>query len=128
MIREFLTLEAAYLVMGVVVLLITLFVATRPFMSKTAPRNGMLGAFLVIALMIGGHYWMTTNRMASVEKAFVQNKSILCESRMLRKAAQSVVVQKSKGWRLEDHLFKSPLYVRPFHTARCIVAKAINLR
>jgi len=126
--KQFFELEAAYLVMGVVVLLITWFVSTRPFMSKTAPRNGLLGALIVIVLMIGGHYYMTTSRMASVETAFAQDKQLLCESRMLRKVAQSVVVQKSKGWTLQEHLFHSPLYVRPFHTARCIVAKAISLK
>jgi len=126
--KQFFELEAAYLVIGIIVLLITWFVSTRPFMSKTAPRNGLLGVLIVIALMVGGHYYMTTSRMASVEAAFAQDKQLLCESRMLRKVAQSVVVQKSKGWTLQEHLFRSPLYVRPFHTARCIVAKAISLK
>jgi len=126
--KEFLQLEAAYLIMGAVVLLITLFVSTRPFMSKTAPRNGMLGALAVIALMIGGHYYMTSNRMAEVRTAFARDKQILCESRMIRKVAQSVVVQKSKGWRLEGDIFTSPDYTRPFHAARCVVGKAISLK
>ncbi len=126
--QQFFELEAAYLVMGVIVLLITWFVSTRPFMSPTAPRNGLLGALLVIALMIGGHYYMTTSRMAEVRAAFAQDKQLLCESRMLRKVAQSVVVQRSKGWDIKGDLFVSPLYVRPFHVARCIVAKAISLR
>jgi len=126
--KDFLQLEAAYLVMGVVVLLITLFVSTRPFMSKTAPRNGMLGALAVIALMIGGHFYMTKSRMADVRAAFAEDKQILCESRMIRKVAQSVVVQKSKGWQLEGNIFTSPEYSRPFHAARCVVAKAINLK
>ena len=126
--QQFFELEAAYLVMGVVVLLITWFVSTRPFMSSTAPRNGLLGALIVIALMIGGHYYMTTSRMADVRAAFAQDKQLLCESRMLRKVAQSVVVQRSKGWKIQGDQFVSPLYVRPFHIARCIVAKAISLR
>jgi len=88
----------------------------------------MIGTALVVALFVGGHYYMTTSRMSSVKVAFTQNKQILCESRILRKAAQSVVVQQSKGWELDGDLFRSPLYVRPFHAARCIVAKAINLR
>jgi len=126
--KEFLQLEAAYLVMGVVVLLITLFVSTRPFMSKTAPRNGMLGALAVIALMVGGHYYMTSSRMADVRAAFAQDRQVLCESRMIRKVAQSVVVQKSKGWQLEGNIFTSPDYARPFHAARCVVGKAISLK
>ena len=126
--QQFFELEAAYLLMGGVILLIALFVSTRSFMSKTAPKNGMIGTALVVALFVGGHYYMTTSRMSSVKVAFTQNKQILCESRILRKAAQSVVVQQSKGWELDGDLFRSPLYVRPFHAARCIVAKAINLR
>jgi len=126
--KEFLQLEAAYLVMGIVVLLITLFVSTRPFMSQTAPRNGMLGALAVIALMIGGHYYMTSSRMADVRAAFAEDRQILCESRMIRKVAQSVVVQKSKGWQLKGNIFTSPDYVRPFHAARCVVGKAISLK
>ena len=126
--QEFFRLEAAYLVMGAVALAITWFVATRPFMSKGALRKGLIGVTAVVALLVGGHYAMTTGRMATVRKAFEADKPVLCESRMLRKAAQSVVIQKSKGWRLEGDTFVSPAYVRPFHTSRCIVAKAISLR
>jgi len=126
--QEFFKLEAAYLVMGLVALLITWFVSTRPFMSSSAPRNGLMGVALVVAILVGGHYAMTVSRMASVREAFTQDKQILCESRMLRKVAQSVVIQKSKGWTLEGNLFSSPDYTRPFHAARCIVQKAISLR
>jgi uncharacterized membrane-anchored protein len=126
--QDFFELEAAYLVIGVVALLITWFVSTRSFMSKTAPRRGLIGVLVVIVLMVGGHYTMTTSRMASVKQAFEADKQLLCESRVLRKVAQSVVIQKSRGWTLEGSLFSSPDYVRPFHAARCIVAKAINLR
>ncbi len=126
--QEFLKLEAAYLVMGLVALLIAWFVSTRPFMSKEAPVKGLIGTLIVVVLLVGGHYAMTTHRMASVRAAFAQDRPLLCESRMLRKAAQSVVVQRSKGWRLEGNLLRSPHYVRPFHAARCIVQKAISLR
>jgi hypothetical protein len=126
--QEFFELEAAYLVMGAVALLITWFVSTRSFMSETAPKKGLLGVLLVVAILVGGHYAMTTSRMASVREAFVQDKQLLCESRMLRKVAQSVVIQKSKGWTLEGNLFSSSDYARPFHAARCIVQKAIVLR
>jgi len=126
--QEFFRLEAAYLVMGLIALAITWFVTTRPFMSKSAPRKGLIGVSIVVALMVGGHYALTTSRMATVREAFAADKPILCESRMLRKAAQSVVIQKSKGWRLEGDQFTSSEFVRPFHTSRCIVAKAISLR
>ena len=124
----FLKLEAAYLIMGAVALLITLYVTTRPFMSKDAPKKGLVGVAIVVALMVGGHYTMTTSRMAEVRQAFDADKQIVCESRLLRKAAQSVVIQKSKGWAIQDDTFVSPAFIRPFHMSRCIVAKAINLR
>ena len=126
--QEFLKLEAAYLMMGLVALAITWFVTTRPFMSSDAPRKGLIGVVLVVALLVGGHYALTTSRMATVREAFQKDQQILCESRMLRKAAQSVVIRKSKGWTLQGDQFVSPQYVRPFHTSRCIVAKAISLR
>ncbi len=126
--QEFFRLEAAYLIMGLVALAITGFVTTRPFMSKSAPRKGLIGVALVVALLVGGHYALTTRRMATVREAFAADKPILCESRMLRKAAQSVVIRRSKGWRLEGDRFVSPEFVRPFHTSRCIVANAISLR
>ncbi len=126
--QKFLELEAAYLVIGAAILLIAWFVSTRPFMSKTAPRNGLIGTLLVVVLFVGGHYYLTTNRIESVKRAFAKDKQLLCESRMLRKVAQSVVVQRSKGWRMDGDLFISPQYTRPFHAARCIEAKAINLR
>lgn len=38
-----------------------------------------------------------------------------------RKAAQSVIVSKDLGWRMEGDLFTHPGYTRTFHAARCIV-------
>jgi hypothetical protein len=124
----FFKLEAAYLVIGAAALLITLYVTTRPFMSKSAPKKGLIGVSIIIALMVGGHYALTMSRMDNVRKAFEQDKQILCESRLLRKVAQSVVIQKSKGWEIRGETFVSPTYVRPFHLSRCIVANAISLR
>jgi hypothetical protein len=124
----FFQLEAAYLIIGGVMILITLYVTTRPFMSKSAPKKGLIGVTIVVALMVGGHYALTVSRMQSVREAFAADKEILCESRMLRKVAQSVVVRKSRGWDIQGDTFVSPLYVRPFHLSRCIVAKAISLR
>lgn len=123
----FLKLEAAYLVMGAVALLITWFVATRPFMSPGALKKGLIGTGTIVALMVGAHYGLTVSRMHHVKQAFKEDKPILCESRMLRKAAQSVTVQQSMGWSIQGDNFVSPAYTRPFHSARCIEAKAISL-
>jgi len=108
-------------VIGAIILLIALFVTTRPFMSKGAVKKGMIGVILVLAIFIGGHFYMTTSRMAAVRSAFEKDQQVLCESRMQRKAAQSVIVQKSLEWSMEGDNFVSPNYNRPFHSARCIV-------
>jgi len=54
-------------------------------------------------------------------KAFNEGKTILCENRIIRKGAQFVTIKKANGWDLEGENFVSPVYVRPFFTARCIV-------
>lgn len=119
--KNFFFLEGAYLILGFIILLITLFVTTRPFMAKGAVKKGLLGVTVVLAVMIGAHYSVTTNRMAEVKSAFEKDLPILCESRMQRKVAQTVIVQKSNEWFLEGDNFVSPNYTRPFFAARCIV-------
>ncbi|OQX78150.1 MAG: hypothetical protein B6D54_00165 [Epsilonproteobacteria bacterium 4484_65] len=119
--KNFFFLEGGYLILGAIVLLITLFVGTRPFMSKGAAKRGLMWVSLVIAIMIGLHYNMTMNRMAEVKIAFEKDLEIICESRMVRKVAPYVMVKKSREWRLEGDNFVSPNYERPFFSARCIV-------
>ena len=118
---NFFFLEGAYLILGAIILLITLFVTTRPFMAEGAVKKGLIGVASVLAVAIGAHYAVTTSRMAEVKSAFEQDKVILCESRMQRKVAQIVIVQKSNEWFLEGDNFVSPNYNRPFFSARCIV-------
>ncbi len=120
--RNFFYLEGAYLILAGIILLVTVFVTTRPFMSKGALKKGLISVSLVLGIMIGAHFMITINRMAEVKAAFEKDMPILCESRMLRKVAQTVTIQKSKNWRLEGDNFVSPHYSRPFFTARCIVA------
>jgi len=119
--KNFFYLEGAYLILGGIILLVTVFVTTRPFMSKGALKKGVLGVSLVLAVMIGAHYAITVNRMNEVKAAFEKDLPIICESRMQRKVAQIVNIQKSKEWFLEGDNFVSPNYSRPFFTARCIV-------
>ncbi|WP_457597118.1 hypothetical protein [Hydrogenimonas sp.] len=119
--KEFFYIEGAYLILGAIVLLITLFVTTRPFMGPGAVKKGMAGVSLFLALAIGAHYWVTTSRMAEVKAAFEAGKPVICESRLIRKGAQSLIIRKKLGWRLEGDYFVSDHYVRPFFTARCVV-------
>ncbi len=119
--KNFFYLEGAYLILGGIILLVTVFVATRPFMSEGALKKGLLWVTTVLTVMIGAHYAMTVSRMNAVKEAFENDKPVICESRMLRKVAQTVTVQKSKEWFLEGDNFVSPNYSRPYFTARCIV-------
>ncbi len=119
--KSFFYLEGAYLILAGIILLIALFVSTRPFMAKGAWKKGLSGTALVLAFFIGAHYMVTMNRMENVKSAFAEGKTILCESRMQRKVAQTVTVQKSNDWHLEGDNFISPNYNRPFFSARCIV-------
>lgn len=119
--NNFFYLEGAYLILGGFALLITLFVTTRPFMAKGAVKKGLLWVSLVVAVMVGAHYMITSSRMAEVAVAFEKNLPILCESRATRKVAQTVTIQKSNEWILEDNNFISPNYSRPFFIARCII-------
>jgi hypothetical protein len=120
--QRFLYLEGAYLILAAIVLLITLFVTTRPFMGRGAVKKGMGAVTLFLAAAIGLHYYITTKRMAEVKRTFEKGGKVLCESRMLRKAAQSIEISKRYGdWRLEGDYFVSPHFERPFFTARCIV-------
>ncbi len=119
--ENFFYLEGAYLILGGIILLITIFVTTRPFMSKGAVKRGVVGVTLVLAIFIGAHYKITTSRIAEVIEAFNNDKIIICESRMQRKVAQSVNIQRSNEWILENNNFISPNYSRAFFVARCIV-------
>ncbi|MEA3418077.1 MAG: hypothetical protein U9Q90_01665 [Campylobacterota bacterium] len=119
--QKFFILEGGNLAIGLFFVLIILFVTTRPFMAKGSVKKGMTGILAVVAILIGWHYSSTMNRMAEVKSAFEKDQPVICESRMQRKAAQSVIVQKSLEWSMEGDNFISPNYNRPFHSARCIV-------
>ncbi len=119
--EKFLILEGGYLVIAFIIMLITIFVTTRPFMAKDSLKKGIISVSLVLSFFIGLHYYITTSRMTEVREAFEADKIIICESRMQRKVAQTVLVQKSNEWFMEGDNFASPHYIRAFHSARCIV-------
>jgi len=121
MIQKFFILEGGYLFIALFILAITLFVTTRPFMPKGSVRKGLISVGIVLTIFIGAHFYITISRMAEVKQAFEEGKTILCESRLLRKAAQSVTIKKENEWRMEGDNFISPNYSRPFYSARCIV-------
>ncbi len=117
----FFKLEAGNLTIALFFLAIATIVATRPFVSAGVKKFILFTVITVFTILIAGHYIVTTGRMEEVKNAFESGKAVECESRMNRKAAQSVVVSKALGWQLEGDLFSNPNYTRTFHAARCIV-------
>ena len=119
---NFFTLEGIYLIMALFFLLITAFVTTRPFMPKGCFKKIFPTVFILFALAIALHYYVTTGRMNEVKEGFENGKTIICESRAQRGASRTVMIKKSNKWELgEDYVFTSPEYSRGFHAARCIV-------
>jgi len=118
--KQFLYIEGAYLIFSGVILLIMLFVVTRPFMTVRARKRGLPAVALFLALAIALHYKVTTGRMARVKKSFEEGRPVICENRVIRKGAQSIIIRRSLGWRLEGDYFVSDAYTRPFFTARCV--------
>lgn len=123
----FFKLEAGYLGIGLFIILITLFVTTRPFVGKGAYKKGLLLSGSVIFAFIAMHYFVTSSRITAVENAFNTGDKVICESRALRKVAQSVTIEKSNEWSLKDHMFNSPNYSREFFSARCIEYVPVTL-
>ena len=119
--QNFFYLEGGYLVLALVILGVTLFVTTRPFMGPGAGKKGMIGMSVILAFFIGLHYYMTTERMETVKTAFEEGRNIICENRVVRKGAQFITINKSNGWELQNNNLISPAYARPFFIARCIV-------
>jgi len=117
---QFIELEGGYLAIAFFVLAVTAFVTTRNFMSQKSFKIGMLsvGAFFTIAILL--HYFITIERMNEVKKAFQSGNNVICESKVIRKVAQSLTINKKLGWKLDGDIFVSNEYERGFHTARCI--------
>jgi len=116
----FLELEAGYLAIGLFVLIVTIFVSTRPFISKGVWKKSVPIVFFILSGFILAHYFVTTNRITVVETTFNSGGKVICESRMLRKVAQSIIIEKENDWNLKEHMFTSPSMERGFFSARCI--------
>jgi hypothetical protein len=116
----FLELEIVYIIIGIFILSITAVVTTRDFMPKGAFKKGMLAVGIVVSIMIGFHYTLTTKRMDGVEKIFNSGETVICENKMRRTVSRSVLLSQELGWKLEDHMFKHHDYERDFHSSRCV--------
>lgn len=116
----FLKLEAGYLGIAIFALAITLIVTTRSFVAKGIWKKSLAIMTIIVGFFIGLHYIVTTNRIYEVETTFNDGGKVICENRAVRKVSQSVIIEKSNEWVLNNHMLSSPNYNREFFTARCI--------
>ena len=123
----FFKLEAGYLGIALFVLIVTLIVTTRSFMKKGIWKKSLGIMFIIMSIFIGLHYFVTVSRIAEVETTFNNGGKIICENRAVRKVSQSLVIEKSNDWILENHMLSSKNYSREFFTARCIKHTTIDL-
>ena len=123
----FFKLEAGYLAIGLFALAITLIVTTRSFVPKGLWKKAIPLMTMLLAIFIGLHYFVTVSRIAEVETTFNNGGKIICENRAVRKVSQSLVIEKSNDWILENHMLSSKNYSREFFTARCIKHTTIDL-
>ncbi len=118
---NFFVLEGAYLAIAAFILIITIFVSTRPFMGKGVLKVAFPIVFLLLSAGIMTHYFIITDRMKTVKNAFEDGKVIICESRATRGPSRSILIEKDNSWRIEEYTFYSDNYERGFHTSRCLV-------
>lgn len=123
----FFKLEAGYLAIALFALAITLIVTTRSFVPKGLWKKAIPLMTMLLAIFIGTHYFVTSQRINEVENAFNNNEKVICENRAIRKVSQSVTIEKSNEWTLENHMLSSPNYSRDFFTARCIKYVSVTL-
>jgi hypothetical protein len=116
----FFKLEAGYLGIAIFILVITIIVSTRSFVAVGSWRKAVPLMFVIMGIFIGMHFYVTTSRIYEVENTFNAGGKVICENRAIRKVSQSVTIEKSNDWTLENHMLSSPNYTREFFTARCI--------
>jgi hypothetical protein len=125
--NTFFELEAGNLTIAAFFFLIALIVSTRSFVSPAVKKGLFVFVFIFFGLLIAGHYYLTSERMDAVKRAFLKGDEVVCENRMHRKASQGIVISQKVSWKLEGDLFVNVDYNRPFHAARCIVKTQPNI-
>lgn len=123
----FLKLEAGYLAIAIFILVVTIIVTTRKFIPAGVWKKALVIMFVIMGIFIGSHYVVTMDRINEVENAFNNHEKVICENRAIRKVSQSVTIEKSNEWTLENHMLSSPNYSRDFFTARCIKYVPVTL-
>jgi len=117
---DFFILEGGNISISLFFVAIALFVYSRKFIDLKIRKFILIFTIVLFSLLVAGHYKITTDRMAEVKNDFLAGKKIVCENRENRKSAQSVIIRKDLGWRLDGDTFINANYTRPFHTSRCV--------
>ena len=129
--NNFLQLEGGYLLIGAFALAVAAFVGTRPFISNgKAWKKTVPFVMITISGFILAHYFVTTSRMADVKSRFLNGGAVICESKAVRKVAQSIIIdpKSSQNWTLVGDEFHSSEFNRGFHSARCLEYKISKIK
>ena len=129
--NNFLQLEGGYLLIGAFALAVAAFVGTRPFISNgKAWKKTVPFVMITISGFILAHYFVTTSRMADVKSRFLNGGAVICESKAVRKVAQSIIIdpKSSQNWTLVGAEFHSSEFNRGFHSARCLEYKISKIK
>lgn len=127
--QRFFELEGGYLLIGLFALGVAIFVGTRPFISNgKAWKKTVPFILITITGFIGTHFIVTISRISDAKEQFNSGGSVICESKALRKVAQSIIInpKSSQNWTIIGDEFSSPEFSRNFHIARCLVYKQNN--
>ena len=124
--QTFFELEGGYLIIGLFILGVAIFVGTREFVGDGKAWKKIVPLVLIsISGFISVHFFVTTSRISEVKEQFNNGGAVICESKSVRKVAQTIIIdpKSSQHWTLVGNMFQSPEYSRGFHSARCLVHK-----
>ena len=122
----FFELEAGHLLIGLFILMVALFVGTREFVGNGKAWKKVVPLTLIsIFGFISVHFFTTNSRMSEVKSYFNSGGAVICESKAVRKVAQTIIIdpKSTQNWVLIDNMFHSPEFSRGFHSSRCLVHK-----
>lgn len=103
--QNFLLVETPYLVISIFILVVFLFVATRPFVSRLLLKRGLPVLLVFLSVGIGVHYISTENRAQEVKKGFEDGYIIFCSERRSKSGDRNIEVSKGDIWKLEGEFF-----------------------
>ena len=71
--------------------------------------------FVIMSIVIGLHYFVTMSRINEVETTFNNGEKLYVKIELLENVSQSLVIEKSNDWVLENHMLSSKTIVEIFY-------------